>query len=233
LKRKTGSALILGFILLLTGCAAKPYSAARLTQYLEQKYEAEGRFALKETLEEGQYLFHDNERDVDFIVLSSVSGWGDNAILPLPHRSWDESLNSGIMFALREQALALAKNHGLTLVPVKDMLAGHAGRIYLSRFEQIDGAAALFCELRALYRLEQPDTLAVAVYYCEDAENLSGGIFENTLQLGMLRFINWTKEKGYYENGRDEIARALKDAWQSYANKGLLAAPANGEHTSP
>jgi hypothetical protein len=198
--------------ILLSGCAMRPYTVREATHYLEKRYEAKGRFTFMETLEEGRYLFHDSERNVDFIVNSSISGWADNSIIPIPHRSISAGLNHSIMSAYREQAISVSENYDITLIPLEEALTDS---IYVSDFSQLNDAALLFFELFELYNLEPVDTFdgGAVFYYCENPA--TNETRHNAVRIAAFAYCQLSEGKGYlfFENS-NELKKKLQEEWR-------------------
>jgi hypothetical protein len=200
-------------ILLLSGCAPRPYTVKEVTKDLERRYDAKGRFTWIETLEEEHYLFYDNERDVTFHVTSSTGGWGDNSLVPIPYRSIYADLNQGIMSACREQAASIAENYNLTLIQDETEAKDS---IYVTDFSQLNDAALLFFALFELYNLEAIDTFVggAAFYYCENPPTEETR--QNAIKIEDFYYCQLREGKGYlfFENS-DELYNKLQERWRA------------------
>lgn len=209
------AALVLG----VAGCAPKPNTEKQITTYLDTRYGASGRFALKEALGNGRYLYRDNMLGVDFLVTSAVFEAGQNAVLPIPHSDIYAHLNRGIMVAHREQAVELAGEHHLLFEPLDSLFTEGSGAdesIYVRTFADLDDAAVLMFDLFTLYPLEQVDTYVggVRFYYCENTEEL--GAQQNAIPLDNIAY-NRLREVPYgvHFPDKEQLAEYLKQQWRA------------------
>jgi hypothetical protein len=179
---------------------------------LEAHYGAKGRFTLQEVLSEYEYIYYDNDRKAEFIVKTTANGWGENAIVPLPNRSIYPHLNGGIMYAYREQAATLAKEHDLSLLPMDAMDATANDIILLSDFSQIDSAAALFFELFDLYRLERVDSFDGGATFCYSSPDKAP---QDIIQIENISYCQLTEGKGYlYFENASQLSAKLNELWR-------------------
>lgn len=212
MKLTTIIVLLIVAVLIISGCSPKPYSPKQVTSYLEAHYHAKGRFTLQEVMNEYEYIYYDKDHEAAFTVRTTASGWGGNAFVPFPNRSIYPHLNGGIMYAYREQAMALAKEHGLSLLPVDALDETANDIILLSDFSQIDSAAALFFELFDLYRLERVDSFDGGATFCYNA---SGKAWQDAIRIENISYCQLTEGKGYlYFENESQLSAKLNELWR-------------------
>lgn len=217
--RKILFVAILLAIVCLSGCVAALHTEDQITAYLEKQYGEKGRFVLQETVGDGQYIYHDNKRGVDFSVTAVVHDNGENAILPIAHQSIYARLNRGIMYAQREEAVKLAENYELTLKPLDSLIPSGSSDddlIYVSDYSQLEAAASLFFDLFELYNLEPVESLngGAQFYYCERPDDME--FQRSAIFLESITYNQLTEGTGHRVfTSQTQLCELLKEKWQS------------------
>ena len=191
---------------------------SQLTSRLERSYRSKGRFSVQEVINDNEYIYHDNERGVDFYASIWKRGWGDSAIVPFAHTTAGARLNRGIMYAKREEAVKLAEGYGLALYPIEGIIPDGSTdneTIYVKDYSQLDDFVKLFIELSKLYDLERNEYLdgGAAIYYCskpEDTEERSNAVYLDTFEYNVLK--EETEDSSW--NNEIWLRGKLEDRWR-------------------
>jgi hypothetical protein len=143
--------------------------------------------------------------------MSATSGWGDNSIIPTPHRGIAVHLNYAIMSAYREQAISISKNYNVTLIPVEER---SMDSIYVTDFSQLNGAALLFFELFKLYNLEIIDLFdgGARFYYCENPT--TNETRHNAVQIGHFAYCQLSEGRYLFFENPNELNKKLQEEWR-------------------
>lgn len=228
-KKLMITVVLIVITVIITGCTnlnSAPYDPQQITALLEEKYGVKGRFDFIEEISqtnkqtnETQYLFYDNERELEFVAYSFISSnfWGNFGY----HRSWDDGLNQGIMFAKKEQATALAQSYGMDYRPV-DSISGRGlsiDKVYINDQSQLDLATGLFFELFEIYDLEKPGKSTSIHFYRLDETDKEGENSKNKTVLLVVSYASLTPE-GNLEEGstvtftKDQVLEMLLESWE-------------------
>jgi hypothetical protein len=185
-------------IIVLSGCVVgntKPYSTKQLTGLLNKQYESKGRFTFVKTISKGEnqrdtFMFHDKERDIDFIVESWVSSAAAPLIIPVItfEQHWRDYLNTAIIYSCRNQAMDLAISYGLKMFTVSDLSDEPVmGWVIVSKYDEILNASALFIDLTAFYKLEVNDvSIEMGVFYNRHPDTLTVANLNSQIKLVRL-----------------------------------------------